>query len=74
MSHLPCNNQIRKCINNQQISFNIYNVFYSQYSQQHFSAAVPTSVPQRQHTAPMLWIKTHHITALIITRAKTKQF
>jgi len=31
-----------KYINNQQIPFNIYDVFYSKYSQQHVSAGIAT--------------------------------
>ena len=34
-------NEIQKYINNQQIRFVIYDVFYSQYFDQHVSAAIP---------------------------------
>jgi hypothetical protein len=33
--------QIQKYINNQQIYFNVYDVFYSQFSHQHVSAGIP---------------------------------
>jgi len=37
---IPYINRIQKCINNQHIHFNVYDVFYSQYSQQHVSAGI----------------------------------
>jgi len=40
--HLPCINQMEKCINNQQMHKNIYGVFYSQYSHQRVSAGIPS--------------------------------
>ena len=39
-------------------------VFYSQYSQQHVSAGIPTGAPHRQDITYTLWIKTHHTTCL----------
>jgi hypothetical protein len=39
--HIPCIKQIQKYINNQKMHFNIYDIFYSQYSHQHISARIP---------------------------------
>ena len=41
MFNLPYINQIQKYTNNQQIHFNIYDVFYSQCSNQHVSTGIP---------------------------------
>jgi len=41
MFHPPFINQIQKCTNNQQVYFNVYDVFYSQVSHQHVSAGIP---------------------------------
>jgi len=38
---IPYINRIQKYVNNQHIRFNIYDVFYSQYSQQPVSAGIP---------------------------------
>jgi hypothetical protein len=40
MFHVPCSNQIPKYINNQQMHFNIYNVFYSLNSHQLVSISI----------------------------------
>ena len=42
MFRLPSINQIQKYINNQQIDFRIYDVFYSQNSHKHVSVGIPT--------------------------------
>jgi len=44
MFHPSFINQIQKYINNQQVYFNVYDVFYSQVSHQHVLAGIPAIV------------------------------
>ena len=54
--------------------FNMYDVFYSQYSQQHVSASIQISTPHRRHTSPIIWTKAQHITVLVVTLQTLNSF